>query len=247
MLRRFRMDLHIHSLLSACAEVEMLPDLIVAKAEIEGIDLIALCDHNSAENAAACVEASRGTSVKVLPGIECESVEGMHLLAIFDSVEAAGQMQGFLWERLPDMPNVPDIFGAQMVVTASGDFVRYNERLLATGADATVDEIAGAARGFGGLAVPAHVDKPSAGVIGVLGFVPEGMPCDAVELSPRYGAAQAREMFSSLGGLAIIRSSDAHRLAEIGESGSYVWMSSRSLDELKMAMNGLGGRRVEES
>lgn len=225
----------------------MLPDLIVAKAEMEGIDLIAVCDHNSAENAAACVEAARGTSVRVLPGMECESVEGVHVLALFESSEQAERMQRFIWERLPDMLNEPEIFGAQMVVTASGDFVRYNERLLATGAHASVDEIVAEIRDLGGLAVPAHVDKVHAGLLGVLGFMPEGMACDAVEVSPRYSAAAAREKFPSIGGRAIVRSSDAHRLAEIGESGTFAWMMSRSLDEIGKALSGLEGRRLEES
>jgi len=166
------MDLHIHSVLSPCAEVEMLPELIVMKAEMEGLDVVAVCDHNSAENAAACVEAAKGSAVRVLPGIECETREGVHVLGIFDRPEQAERMQEFVWSRLPDEPNRPEFFGQQLVVSADGEFVRCNPRLLAVSADAGIEEMCARIRELGGLALPSHVDKTFAGLIGVLGLLP---------------------------------------------------------------------------
>ncbi len=240
------MDLHIHSALSPCAEVEMLPELIVMKAEMEGLDVIAVCDHNSAENAAACVEASRGSTVRVLPGIECETREGVHVLGIFDSPEQAAQLQEFIWSRLPDEPNRPEFFGQQMVVTADGEFVRYNPRLLATSADAGVEEVVGRIRDLGGLALPSHVDKTFAGLIGVLGFIPDGLELEGVEISAALEPAEARARFPQLAGLGLVRSSDAHRLSEIGQAWTAAWLEKRTVEEIRSALCGRDGRRLEE-
>lgn len=246
MLRRCRMDLHIHSLLSPCAEVEMIPELIVQRAEAMNLDLIAICDHNSAEMTGACAEAAKSSRVKVLAGIECETEEGVHVLALFDGSDQAGVLQEYLWERMPDQPNRPEFFGEQMVVTAEAEFVRYNTRLLSTAADVSVDDLVRTVREMGGLPVAAHADKTYAGLIGVLGFVPPELGLEAVEVSPNITPAQAREQFPSLGTLACIRSSDAHRLDEIGRASSVCWLENRSTEELRLAFCGREGRRLEE-
>ncbi|MEJ5296685.1 MAG: hypothetical protein WHZ52_01465 [Armatimonadota bacterium] len=246
MLRRCRMDLHIHSALSPCAEVEMLPELIVMKAEMQGLDVIAVCDHNSAENAAACVEASRGSPVRVLPGIECETREGVHVLGIFDRPEQAAQLQEFVWSRLPDEPNRPEFFGQQLVVTADGEFVRYNPRLLATSADAGLEEMCARIRDLGGLALPSHVDKTFAGLIGVLGLIPEGLELEGVEISAALTPGEARARYPQLAGLGLVRSSDAHRLSEIGQVWTAAWLEKRTVEEIRLALCGRNGRRLEE-
>jgi len=246
MLRRCRMDLHIHSVLSPCAEVEMLPELIVMKAEMEGLDVVAVCDHNSAENAAACVEAAKGSAVRVLPGIECETREGVHVLGIFDRPEQAERMQEFVWSRLPDEPNRPEFFGQQLVVSADGEFVRCNPRLLAVSADAGIEEMCARIRELGGLALPSHVDKTFAGLIGVLGLLPEGLELEGVEISGALTPQEARRRYPQLDGLGLVRSSDAHRLNEIGQGWTAAWLENRTVEEIRLALCGRKGRRLEE-
>jgi hypothetical protein len=240
------MDLHIHSVLSPCAEVEMLPELIVMKAEMEGLDVVAVCDHNSAENAAACVEAAKGSAVRVLPGIECETREGVHVLGIFDRPEQAERMQEFVWSRLPDEPNRPEFFGQQLVVSADGEFVRCNPRLLAVSADAGIEEMCARIRELGGLALPSHVDKTFAGLIGVLGLLPEGLELEGVEISGALTPQEARRRYPQLDGLGLVRSSDAHRLNEIGQGWTAAWLENRTVEEIRLALCGRKGRRLEE-
>jgi hypothetical protein len=240
------MDLHIHSVLSPCAEVEMLPELIVMKAEMEGLDVVAVCDHNSAENAAACVEAAKGSAVRVLPGIECETREGVHVLGIFDRPEQAERMQEFVWSRLPDEPNRPEFFGQQLVVSADGEFVRCNPRLLAVSADAGIEEMCARIRELGGLALPSHVDKTFAGLIGVLGLLPEGLELEGVEISGALTPQEARRRYPQLHGLGLVRSSDAHRLNEIGQGWTAAWLENRTVEEIRLALCGRKGRRLEE-
>ena len=100
-LQGYAADLHIHTLLSPCAEIEMIPSLIVAAAVQAGLDVIGIADHNSCENAGAVISASKGSGVKVLPGMEVQSLEGVHLLCLFDRIEQAVQLQAIVYRSLP--------------------------------------------------------------------------------------------------------------------------------------------------
>lgn len=245
MSAKYTADLHIHTLLSPCAEVEMIPPLIVRQAIEVGLDLIAISDHNSAENVRAVMEAAKGTPLKVLPGIEAESAEGVHMLCLFDSADDAESMQELIYSTLPDLPNLADKLGDQMVVTAEAEFVRYNERLLLASTSLSIDEIAQAAKDRNGLAIPAHVDRRAYGLFGVLGFMPEESDFPVVEISKNITVENARLQYPDLKSRAMIRSSDAHMLADIGSGRTVFNMMHRSVSEIKLACEGRDGRRIE--
>ena len=59
-LKTFRAELHVHTVLSPCAETEMIPPLIVQQAVDQGINLIAITDHNATANIAAVQKAAQG-------------------------------------------------------------------------------------------------------------------------------------------------------------------------------------------
>ena len=224
----------------------MIPPLIVKAAVEAGLDLIAVADHNSAENVRAVMKAAQGTPLKVLPGMECESVEGVHILCIFDSAEDAESMQELVFDALPDLPNMPERLGAQMVVTADAEFVRYNERLLIAPTELTLEEIARHVEMRSGLAIPAHVDRTGYGLYGVLGFLPEESDFLAVEISKKLTQEAARFRYSDLNDKAIIRSSDAHTLDEIGSVRTSFYIEHRSVSEIRLAFQHKDGRRIEE-
>lgn len=231
-MSRYKADLHIHTILSPCAEVEMIPPLIVQRAISEGLDLIAITDHNSAENAGAVMEAAIGSSLKVIPGMECETLEGIHLVCLFDEMESAMAMQDLVYSRLPDMPNRPETFGAQFVVDPSGQFIRYNDRLLLVPAEMSLEEAVDAVREMNGMAIPAHIDRRSYGIYGVLGFLPESPNFGAVEISHHITPVEAAMRYPDLRGRMIFRSSDAHRLDEIASAFTMLDLEYRSVAEI---------------
>jgi PHP family Zn ribbon phosphoesterase len=241
---RYTADLHIHTLLSPCAEIEMVPPLIVEQAINEGLDMIAICDHNSAENARAVMEAAESTPLKVLPGMECESVEGVHLVCLFDRAEDAESMQELVYSALPPIKNPAGKFGDQMVVTADAEFVRYNDRLLLAPTTLTIEDIAAAAEARGGLVIPAHVDRPGYGLFGVLGFLPEEPKFCAVEVSRRTHADEAKIRYPDLAGMSVITSSDAHMLCDIGICRTIFCLEHRSVAEIRLACEVRDGRYV---
>ena len=153
-MKTFRADLHVHTVLSPCAEVEMIPPLIVQKALEMNINLIAITDHNATGNINAVMEAAQGTDLTVLPGMELQTREEVHLLCLFDTLEQAETWQKVVDSILPKLSNNSDFFGEQYIVDASGEFIRHEERLLIVSAEIGLDEAAEQVHVLGGFRHP---------------------------------------------------------------------------------------------
>jgi len=236
-------DLPLHTVLSPCAEVEMIPPFIVAQAKKLGLGCIAVTDHNSAENAGAVVEAGKAVDLVVLPGMEVQTREEVHLVCLFDTVEQDMAWQEKVYAHLPPLPNRPETFGAQFVVDAEGEFVRENERVLLASMDWSVDKVVSEVRALKGLCVPAHVDRPSYSLIANLGFVPSELEFEALELTHLRDPEEAKKRFPQLAGHTLIVNGDAHRLSEM-QCRTMVKVREVSVAELRMAFKGQEGRRV---
>ncbi len=243
-MKPFLADLHVHTVLSPCAEVEMIPPLIVQRAKELALGIIAITDHNSAENVAAVMEAARGRELAVLPGMEVQTKEEVHLLCLFDTVEQALSWQEEVYAHLPPLKNNDEVFGPQFVVDASGEFVRYNERLLLTSVSLSVEEVAAAVEARAGLCVASHIDRPAYSLLANLGFVPPGARLAALELSRQANLEQLRAANPSLEGYALIASGDAHQLDQMSDR-TVITVEEPTIAELGMAFRGENGRRVK--
>ena len=177
-----KFDLHIHSCLSPCASLEMSPSEIVRKAVSAGMDAIALTDHQSAKNCPAIAECAKNAGLKCLYGIEVQTAEEVHTLAIFDTVDQALEMTEWIYAAMPKRVNDPETFGDQPIVTWDDDIVDMEWRILAMGCRRSIPETSAETRRLGGIYLAAHVDRPNFSVISGLGAIPEGC-FDAVELS----------------------------------------------------------------
>ncbi len=236
-MRIIHADLHIHTCLSPCAELEMSPRGIVKEALSKGIDMIAVCDHNSAENAAAVIEASRQTGLTVLPGIEITSKEEVHILGIFSTPDDATDMQTLIYEHLEGQ-NDAETFGLQVVVEADGIVAGYNDRLLIGATDLSLEHVVQAIRAHNGLAVAAHIDREGFGILGQLGFIPPDLDLNALEVSSRMSLKNATGAFAEYSSYPFVQSSDAHVLDAIGSGRTPLTMEVASFDELKLALKG---------
>jgi PHP family Zn ribbon phosphoesterase len=242
-MKKFRADLHVHTVLSPCAEVEMIPPLIVQTALEKHIDLIAITDHNASANVGAVQEAARGTSLTVLPGMEVQSREEVHLLTLFDSLDALQGWQAEVDRSLPDQPNQPGFFGEQFVVDKTGEFLRREPRLLLTSTRFSIDEIFERVRALGGVVIPAHVDRFSYGLFPTLGLVSEAWNLLALEISRHTTPERAVATFAATRSYPLIQGGDVHRLDEF--LGATVFtLASPTLLELCMAFKQRNGRQV---
>ncbi len=198
----------------------MIPPLIVECALGAGLDLIAVTDHNASANAGAVMDAAIKSGLRVLPGMELQTRGEVHLLCLFDSLEQVTRWQAEVDAALPALPNRAETLGEQYVVDAAGDFVRREERMLLISANLSLERAARRVQELGGLAIPAHIDRPANGLMALLGFVPPGLSVPAFEISANITAEAARSRFHLSSDAALIQSSDAHWLEAIGNGVS---------------------------
>lgn len=244
MLHSYRADLHIHTCLSPCAEVTMSPLRIVEKCRRMKLDIIGVCDHNSAENAHATIRAAAHTHLTVLPGMEITSEEEVHMIALFETIDGALHMQNIVYDHLPDTVNNPDLFGEQVVANEQDDVISFQKKMLMTATDIPLNNLVQMIHDLDGIAIASHVDRTSFGLYGHLGFAPPGLELDAVELSSHTSEAEARRQFPDIERFTIIAASDAHRLEEIGQTAIDCMLEEPTFQELNMALKTVGGRHI---
>lgn len=246
-IKAFKADLHIHTLLSPCGELEMLPTLIMEAAKMAGLDMIAVADHNSCENAGAVIEASQGSGVKVLPGLEVYTEEGVHLLCIFDELSDALEMQKTIYDSLPDVGIQEKMRAEQIIVDARDEFLGYCGMPLSVPASLSIDEVFKRASELGGIVIPSHIDRTATGICDVLGWIPDEPSFEAVEISGNVSVSEIRKRHTEIGDRPVLQSSDAHWLSAVGSRYSTFFLEHRSVDEIKRALRSEDGRRVENA
>lgn len=243
-LRPIWADLHIHTVLSPCAEVEMIPPLIIEHAREMGLGLIAVTDHNSAENAEAVQRAARDSGITVLPGMEVQTREEAHVLCLFDTLEQVLAWQEVVYASLPPLANREEVFGAQFVVDETGDFIRMNERLLLVSSALSVEQVVSGVIERGGVCIAAHVDRPAYSLLANLGFIPSNLALSALELSRMVSPEEALARYPQLRGWPLITSGDAHRLSEM-RTNTLITLREPSIRELELAFHAEQGRKVK--
>lgn len=237
-------DLHIHSALSPCADNEMTPRAIAARARQMGTDMIAVCDHNASGNAAACHAAGQAAGLAVIPGMEVQTREEVHLLCLFPSLAALAAWQVVVDGAMPPLGNQPQHFGRQLLFDDHDRPLGEERRLLLTSTALTVEDVFAGVTRLAGLCVPAHIDRPSYSLLGTLGLIPPGLAVPAVEISRRADPAAVRERFPDTRGLPFLTASDAHWLSQIAPARTRLVARAPTFDELRQALAGADNRRV---
>ncbi|MBT9167492.1 MAG: hypothetical protein DDT19_00830 [Syntrophomonadaceae bacterium] len=244
MLQDFWADLHIHTALSPCAGKDMTPQGIIHRAEALGIKLIAVTDHNSAENVPSLVKASLGGKVLVLPGMEVQTREEVHLICLFEKTDLAVAWQEKVYAHLPSALNNERLFGTQWLFDSSDRRVGSLDRLLLTSTSLSLEEVIEGVSIIGGICIPAHVDRPSYSLISNLGFIPQNLQVAALELSPKCRPASFRKLHPEAAGINVVISSDAHWLEAMGPPQTCLRLKELTWQEIKLALAGAEGREV---
>lgn len=238
-MREFKADLHIHTCLSPCAELEMSPRHIVSAARRRGLDLIGICDHNSAENVPAVEKNAAREGIVVIGGMEVTSKEEVHVLALFDDEESLFSLQATVYEHLHGT-NDEKLYGEQVIVNEDEEVIGFCDKLLIGATDITLGKLVRLIHDLGGLAIAAHVDREGFGIIGQLGFIPEGLPLDGLELAD----PSKRDAIPYSSRFPFITSSDAHKLEDVGRRTTTFLMQAVSIEEMRRCFSGEGGRTV---
>lgn len=242
-MKIFRSELHVHTVLSPCAAVEMIPPLIISTAKEKGVNLLAITDHNASSNIEPVQKAAIGTGITVLPGMELQTREEIHSICLFDTLEQIYEFQTIVNDHLPKIKNDPDFFGEQFVVDATGDFIVREERLLITSASLSLKQAWELVNQLGGLLIPAHVDRMAYGLLPVLGFVPTDIPLEVLEISSHLNPKTAKVKFPQLENYQLITNGDAHQLESILGVTRFK-IESPTIAEIRLAIKGVGSRSM---
>ena len=205
-------DLHIHSALSPCGDNDMTPNNIVNMAVLCGLDIIAICDHNSIGNVKSAMMVSENLPITVVAGMELETMEEAHFVCLFPTLSQAEEFDKWLAPFKNQIKNRPDIFGEQVYLDENDEITGHEEKLLVAAASCSIYDAAPKVREFGGVIIPAHVDKSSYSIISNLGTVPEDLGFSTVEISKNTSKECAISRFPYLSGYQIITNSDSHYL-----------------------------------
>lgn len=243
-MKHFRADLHIHTVLSACANLEMSPGTIVRKAKENNLDLIAITDHNSTLNCSLVKELANEEGIAVICGAEVTTREEVHCLAYFKDLETMELFQLYLDANLPEIPYQPEKFGYQVVVGKNEKIIRMINNYLNVGLPQSIDQVEQEVHRLGGLFVPAHIERPLFGIFNQLGFIPENLVCDALGIMSHSKEDELRKKFSLPPGIPLIKASDAHMPETIGKGITTFEMNDTSFEEIKNALKGIEGRKT---
>ncbi|MCX7971105.1 MAG: PHP domain-containing protein [Negativicutes bacterium] len=242
-LRAYVADLHVHTLLSPCGDLLMSPRNVVATAAEAGVDILAITDHNAGDNVAAAISAAVGYPLTVLPGMEVETREEVHILALFGKMRQFRQWEEVVRQHLSPLANDDDRFGIQAIVDADDNLVGVRRERLIAPLTASIEQVVVTVNRLGGMCVAAHVDKAQHSIIGQLGFVPPGLALAAVEVS-RLNNPQTVKL-PGTGGLPRITSSDAHYTDDLrwGSKTEFL-LAGPTLAEIRQALAGENGRKI---
>lgn len=243
-MQQFRADLHIHTVLSPCGDLEMSPAHIVEQAVLKKIDILGIADHNSTRHAPLIQKMAEKKGIFTLCGAEVTTKEETHCLAFFENLELLQQFQQYLEKHLPDIKNDPRYFGYQVVVDEQEQIVDEVQKLLISAISQSINQVEKMVHQLNGIFIPAHIDRPKYSLMSQLGFVPPDIRADAFEISKFTTPGEMVKKFPYLQNCTFIRSSDAHYPEQIGTHTTVFEMESMCFNEIKLALAQQQGRKV---
>jgi PHP family Zn ribbon phosphoesterase len=243
-MKFFRADLHIHTVLSPCGDLEMSPVNIVSEAVLKGLDIIGITDHNTTRHCELIKRLAAEKGIFVMQGAEVTTKEEVHCLAFFENNYSLVKFQEFLDASLPEVINDPLIFGYQLQVDENENVVYEENKLLINAITKSFEETEAFVHSLDGLFIPAHMNRPKNSIYSQLGFLPDKFNADALEISKTTTSEQFFTVHPEVKGFSVIRSSDAHYREDIGTAVTLFFIEEASFPEIKQALKKENGRKI---
>jgi PHP family Zn ribbon phosphoesterase len=242
-MQTFRTDLHIHTVLSPCGDLDMSPARIVTLAQAMGLDIIGITDHNSTKQCKMVWEIGRKSGLTVIPGCEITTREEVHCLGLFEDFDALNEFQHYIDQHLTIIPNNPDLFGYQAVVDENENILEEIENYLGASLDMSIEEVEQKVHELSGIFIPAHIDRPRNSLFSQLGFFPSGLNVEALQISKLADEKSARKKYKISPDISLVKFSDAHYLGDLGRIFTNFEMESPTFSEIRKALLNEDGRK----
>jgi 3',5'-nucleoside bisphosphate phosphatase len=231
-------DLHLHSCLSPCGDMDMTPNNLVHMSLLNGMQIIALTDHNCCKNCRAAVEVGKEAGILVIPGMELCTSEEAHVVCLFPTVEAAEEFEIYVEKHCPPISNRPEIFGEQVILNAKDEEIGREGRLLIGAADISASHVVGLTRKYGGGAFPAHIDKDSYSLLSSLGAIPPEAGFCTAEITAGGNVEELKRQHEVLSRMILLQDSDAHYLEHMPQAGPWIDLPQPDAECLIQAIRG---------
>lgn len=241
-MKKFKSDLHLHSVLSPCGDLLITPGEIVKKAKEKNLEVLALTDHNSAENAEVFEYYCGKNNILFIPAMEVETREEIHILCYFPDLKTLEKWQDIVYKNLPQKENDEDFFGPQIKCNFADEYEEKIPHMLAGAVNLSIEDTTKRVIELGGIAVPSHLDRKNS-IISQLGFIPPDLDFKTVEISKNISLENALEKYPQLSNFQIIKNSDSHYLKDI-KAYHYLYLEELSFVEFKKALKMVDGRKV---
>ena len=244
-MKTFRTDLHIHTLLSPCGDLEMSPANIVSLACQRGLDIIGITDHNTTKQCELVWKLAQKTNLTVFPGCEMTSREEVHCLGLFADFDALRIFQDYLDRHLTIIPHNAELFGYQVLVDENEDILEKLDYYLGASLDVSIEEVERKVHELSGIFIPAHIDRPRNSLFSQLGFFPPELKVDALQISKLAEEVTIRDKYKINQNTTIVKFSDAHFPADLGKIYTNFEMENATFSEIKKALHRENGRMVK--
>ncbi len=227
---KYYYDLHLHSCLSPCGDVDMTPNNIVGMSKLMGLDVIALTDHNSVLNCEATIEVGKANNLLVIPGMELTTAEEIHVVCLFPTLEKALSFNDYVKAHQMQIKNRADIYGRQVVMDKDDNEISEVDNLLILATDISVMNVKELVESFSGVCYPAHINRDSMSILSVLGEIPPECGFYSCEVSSSGNIEQLKSMHPIINDMLIVRDSDAHYLENMKDAENFFELDELSVD-----------------
>ena len=218
---KYYYDLHMHSCLSPCGDMDMTPNNIVGMSKLLGLNIIALTDHNSVLNCEAVIKLAKENDILAIAGMELTTMEEIHVVCLFPTFEKALLFNDYVKEHQMQIKNRADIYGRQVVLNENDEEIAQVENLLILATDISVMNVRELVESYGGICYPAHINRDSMSILSVLGEIPIECGFKTVEVSSSGDIDMLKAMHPILNDMLIVRDSDAHYLENMKDAQNY--------------------------
>lgn len=199
----------------------MTPGNIAGMAVLNGLQIVALTDHNSSKNCPSFFKAAKAYGLIPVAGMELTTAEDIHAVCLFRDLESAMDFDSFVETRRMPIKNKPEIFGRQLLIDENDEVCGEEEILLINASTLSLDEAFREVIKRDGVCYPAHIDRSANGIISMLGDFPPEPRFTVYELNDIASLEDCRSKYPIITerGIVHVRSSDAHYLTNISEEG----------------------------
>ncbi len=227
---KYYYDLHMHSCLSPCGDMDMTPNNIVGMSKLLGLDVIALTDHNSVLNCEAVMKLGKENDLCVIPGMELTTMEEIHVVCLFPTYEKALQWNEYVKAHQMQFKNRVDIYGRQVILDENDEEIGEVENLLILATEISVMDVKELVESYNGICYPAHINRDSMSIISSLGDIPPECGFKTAEVSSSGDIEKLKERYPILNDMLIVRDSDAHYLQNMRDAENFFDLPELTID-----------------